>query len=61
MTGNIKRRIEGLRKKAELIPETPLDFSEVPSDILYKIANEEYSDDELVQILETYNVVKSDT
>ena len=47
MTGNIKRRIEGLRKKAELIPETPLDFSEVPSDILSKIANEEYSDEEL--------------
>lgn len=61
MTGNIKRRIEGLRKKAELIPETPLDFSEVPTDILRKIANDEYSEDKLDEILRKYNVIKSDT
>jgi len=61
MTGNIKRRIEGLRKKAELIPETTLDFSEVPTDILRKIANDEYSEDKLDEILRKYNVIKSDT
>lgn len=61
MTGNIKRRIEGLRKKAELIPETPLDFSEVPTDILRKIANDEYSEDKLDEILRKYNVIKSNT
>ena len=61
MTGDIKRRIKGLRKKAELIPEATLDLSEVPTDILRKIANDEYSEDKLDEILRKYNVIKSDT
>ena len=61
MTGNIKRRSEGLRKKDEVIPETRLNFSEVPTDILRKIANDEYSEDKLDEILRKYNVIKSDT